>query len=191
MKRWLLAIPMFFVILLNACGGGSPQLSSPDQAWTSLIQTQTATMWTVVPTQTFNPNIPNMISTLNVDLSIINPLELTLDAGYRVDDIQFKKISGYPGSVFRVDVRCECMNGEDCCHPERTFVAVLGAMRRNSISILAYVPADVGHLLVVCLDQRKQIGAMSVSWQDVRDYLIGNLTGYQFGVRVTKADIPK
>jgi hypothetical protein len=158
---------------------------------TAVIQTLTAMVWTPPPTSTFNPNIPNMISTLNADLSVTNPLEWTLDAEYRVDNVSFSTAPNSSALVFRVDVRCDCRNGEQCCHPERTFVAVMGAMKRNSISVLAYVPGEVGYLLVVCSDPRMSLGAMSATWQDVRDYLVGNLTGYQFGVRVSKTDLPK
>ena len=190
MKRLLLSVPILFVIMLNACGGNPSALISSDVG-TAVGQTQTAAVWTPPPTQTFNPNIPNMISTLNADLSLANPLEWTLDAEYRVDNVSFPNVPNSPSLLFRVDVRCQCRNGEDCCHPERTFVAVVSSMKRNYYSVLAYAPGNVSQLLVVCSDGKSFTGAMTAGWTDVREYLIGNLTGYQFGVRVTKADIPK
>lgn len=190
MKRLLPSIPILFLFLLNACNDGGTSGVPPEMS-TAVIQTLTAEVWTPVPTQTFNPNISNMISTLNADLSVANPLERTLDAEYRVDNLSFPNVPNNPALVFRVDVRCECMNGDKCCHPERTFVAVVSAMKRNYLFILAYVPGNVSHLLVVCSERKTSIGAMSAPWQDVWDYLMGNLTGYQFGVRVTRTDVPE
>ena len=190
MKRFLPIIPVLLLMLLNACGASAAQASADMQAL--FDQTMTATMWTPLPTQTYNPNIPNMVSWLNTDLSTANPLEQTLDAEYRVVNVSFPNLSDSPTLVFRVDVRCECMNGADCCMPERTFVVIMGSMKRNSNTIVAQVPGGVSEMLVVCFDleQHARVGAMSALWQDVRDYLLGILTGYQLGVRVVRTVVP-
>ena len=192
MKRSLPFVPILLLVLLNACSDFNSPTAAPGYIHTSVIQSLTATMWTPTPTQTFNANIPTMVTWLNADLSTANPLEWTLDAEYLVTNVSFPDVQNSQASVFRVDVRCECVNGTECCIPERTFVVIIGSMKRNANTILAQVPGEVSRMLVVCSDLKKhiQVGAMSASWQDVTDYLLGHLTGHQFGARVTRAAIP-
>lgn len=190
MRRFLPVIPILFLMLLNACGSFSSPTVVPGYWQTSVIQSLTATLWTPMPTQTYNPNIPTMVNWLNADLSTINSLEWTLDAEYYVTNVSFPNIPNSLALVFRLDVRCECVNGTECCIPERIFVAIMGSMKRNAPTILAQVPGGVNQMLVVCSKSKTHIGTMSASWQDVRDYLLGYLTGYQFGERVTRALVP-
>ena len=71
-------------------------------------------------------------------------------------------------------------------------MVIIGSMKRNANTILTEVPGGVSRMLVVCSDLKKHmdIGAIGASWQDVTDYLLGLLTGHQFGVRVSWATIP-
>lgn len=189
MKRLLPSIPIFFLLLLNACGNGI-STPIPDDVGTRVAQTQTATVAIPSPTQTPNPDVPNMISTLNVDLSIINPLEELLDAEYQVMDISFETVGGYPDQVFLINVRCKCSSDNDCCHPQRTFVVIMNAMKRNYNFILAHVPGGISHLVVVCSDHKTPIGAISASWPATRDYLSGISTAYQFEKHVNLTEAP-
>lgn len=187
MKRLLPFIPFALFLLMNACGNGPIEISTAQ--WEAMQQTQTAAVWTAAPTQTFNPNISNMVTWLNADLvSPTNALGSTMDAKYSVTEITFRNHSPM---TFRIDVNCICMNNADCCIPERTFVVILESLRRNSGVALQQVPADVSELMVVCSNQRNaRIGAISVSWQAVREYLLGHLTGYELGVQVTRTGEP-
>ena len=190
MKRLLPAIPVLFVILLNACSGnGGASVVPPDMS-TAVIQTLTAMVWTPPPTSTHNPQIPNMISTLNVDLLVTNPLEGLLDAKYYVQDISIDHVEGYPDRVFLVSVHCECIHGDDCCHPGRTFVVIMNAMKRNYISILAHVPPSVSYLMVMCAENKRQIGGISVPWTAVSEYLQTRMTDYQFEDQVRLIESP-
>lgn len=56
--------------------------------------------------------------------------------------------------------------------PERTFVAIVETMKRFNTSFPP-VPQGVTRMMLVCSDQKtkSQIGAVSVSWQDVNSYL--------------------
>ena len=190
MKRLLPSIPILSLVLLNACGDLNPPTTVSGSIYTSLVQSMTATMWTPTPTPTFNPNIPTMVNWMNADLFAANALEWTIDAKYQVADVRFPYKTENSTFVFRVDVHCECINGAECCIPERTFVAVIGSMKRNANTILTEVPGGISQLLVVSFKKKAPIGAMSASWQDVTEYLLGHLTGYQLGERSNRAAIP-
>lgn len=156
---------------------------------TAVANTQTAAVWTAAPTQTFNPNISIMVTWLNADLvSPANALGVTMDAKYGVNNIAFENHSPM---TFRIDVNCICMNEADCCIPERTFVVILESLKRNSSATLTQVPADVSQMMVVCYNQTNApIGAITVSWPAVKEYLQGYLSGYQLGVQVTRTGEP-
>lgn len=189
MKRALLTAPLVLLFLLNSCIN-DPQAGISAAQWTMAIETQTAAVWTITPTPTFNPNIPNMVNWLNADLmSPGHSLESTMDAEYRVNNITFPNL---PALTFRVDVGCMCMNNANCCIPERAFVVILESLTKNSLTTLAQIPSNVSQMLVVCSDQKtkSQIGTISASWQDVHDFLMGNLSGNQLGVRVTRTIAP-
>jgi hypothetical protein len=145
MKRLFLIIPILFLFLVSSCTGSI--LLDPDQSRiaTAVAGTQTAISWTPVPTPTYNPNIPNMINWLNNDLSTSSPLGWTLDAEYHVLNVSFPNAPD--GVVFRVDVGCICMNSSRCCTPERTFVVVAEAMKRNSNTALAQVAGNMSRFM--------------------------------------------
>jgi hypothetical protein len=189
-KRSLPFIPIIFLALLNACSGFNSPTDVPGHIFTAAVQSMTATMWTPTPTPSLNPNIPTMVNWMNADLFTANPLEWTLDARYQVTDVTFPYKADKSTLVFRVDVHCECINGTECCMPERTFVVIVGSMKRNSNTILAQVPGGTNQMLVVCFKKKTPIGAMTASWQDVMAYLLGNLTGYQLGERASRAVYP-
>lgn len=189
MKRLLLFIPVAFVFFVNSCSlANTPPTISPAQ-WDIMRQTETAEAWTAVPTGTFNPNISSMVTWLNGELvSSANALGSTMDAKYSVTNIKFENHSPM---TFRINVNCICMNNADCCIPERTFVVILDALKRNSSTTLAQVPADVSQVMVVCFDRgNAQIGAVSASWPTVQGYLQGYVSGYELGVQVTLTVAP-
>ena len=189
MKRLLLFVPIAFLFFVNSCALADAQSGVPNDIGTAVANTQTAAVWTAAPTQTFNPNISIMVNWLNAELvSSTNALGSTMDAKYGVTGITFKNHSPM---TFRIDVNCICMNDADCCIPERTFVVILESLKRNPNSALTQVPVDVSQMMVVCFDKaNSQIGAISVSWQAVREYLQGYLTGYELGVQVTRTLAP-
>lgn len=186
-------IPFIFAILLlsvNSCADAVSII--PNDMGTAVASTQTAVMWTAIPTLTPNPYIPFIITWLNNDLSTANPLGSTLDAEYHVTDVSFSKHPGRSTLIFRVDVNCDCKNGVECCIPERTFVVIIEAMKRNRDLTLTQLPGWIDEILVVCSNEKtkSQIGAMSASWQDVQGYLQNQVSGYQLGVRVTHTIAP-
>lgn len=190
MKRIL---PFILIILLlflgNSCGG--IPLQNPTLQALQATMSQVAESWTPIPTQTANPYIPLMVNWLNVDLSTVNTLEKTMDAQYQVTNISAIDPDG-SGIVYRMDIGCICMHTTDCCIPERTFVVVIEAMKRNAGTAVAQVPSNISKILIVCYDHTKgnQVGSISALWQDVRDYLLGNTTGYQLGGKVVRTIAP-
>lgn len=187
MKRLLLFIPIAFLFFVNSCTE-FPRLTDGLIA-TALAETQIAQTRAAAPTQTFNPTIFIMVDWLNADLlSSTNALSSTMDAQYSVTDIT---IQNHSPMTFRINVTCICKNKSDCCMPERTFVVILESLKRNSPNALAQVPADVSQMMVVCSNQdNSPIGAITVSWQAVKEYLLGYLSGYQLGVQVTRTLAP-
>ena len=190
MKKLLPSIPIFFLVLLNACGVVGVDSAVPPNMSTSVIQTVTAAAWTPVPTQTFNPNIPLMVNWLNADLSTVNSLEWSLDAEYYVTDVSFPNVTGSSALIFRVDVRCECINSDECCFPERTFVVIIGIMERKASTLLTQVPGEVSEIMVVCYKHKTQVAAVSAPWREAKAYLQGYLTGYQLAPRVIRTIAP-
>jgi hypothetical protein len=190
MQRLLLFIPLAVLFLSNSCDVMPP--IPPDLVATAIEETQIALTRAAAPTPTPNPNIPIMINWLNNDLSTVSPLGRTMDAEYHVTNVSFPSTKNGAGLIFRVDVGCICMNGHECCLPERTFVVILEAMHRNRTSALAQVPAGVNEVMVVCSNHqtRAQIGAITASWQDVDGYLREQIKGDQLGVRVTRTLAP-
>jgi hypothetical protein len=190
MKRLLPFILIIFLFLLNSCVE-LPSLG-PDLVATAIQETQVALTRAAAPTTTPNPNIPNMIYWLNNDLYAVSPLGRTMDAEYHVNNVSFPNARNGSGLSLRVDVGCICINSDECCLPERTFVMILEAMYRNRFTALAQIPPGVGEVLVVCNNHqtRAQIGAVTASWQDVDAYLREQINGDQLGVRVTRTIAP-
>jgi len=106
MKRLLPIVPVFLLILLNACGN-TPAGISPAEG-TAVGQTQTAAVWTPTITSTPDPNESKIVEWLNDGLSSADMLEKALDASYYARDVSFPNVPGSSSTVFRVDIRCEC-----------------------------------------------------------------------------------
>lgn len=189
MKHLFLIILLLLLFLASSCTG-SMMLAPQNNVGTAIAGTYMAMTLTAAPTPTPNPNIPNLIGWLNNDLSTVSPLGWTLDAEYHVTNVSFANAAG--GMTFSVEVGCICMNNEKCCTPERTFVVVAESMKRNANTVMAQVPGEISNIIVVCSNQqsKEQIGAMTVSWQDMQGYLQGYVSGYQLGTRVTRVGGP-
>ncbi len=190
MKRLLLIAPLvLLILLLNACINISTD-TIPAAHWTAMAQTLTAAAWTPVPTGTFNASIPTIVSWLNTDMLITNALGSTIDADYHVNDIKVENIPNSRDLIFRVEVGCSCIH-DNCCTPERTFVTIVETMKRFNTSNPP-VPTGLTQMVVVCFDQKTKspIGAISVAWQNVSNYVWGPLDGHQLGVQITRTMAP-
>jgi len=189
MKRFLPAIPVFLLMLLNACGN-NPVDVSPAQ-WTAVWQTQTATAWTPTVTPLPDPNESKIVDWLNEELSSGDAgLERMLDADYQVQDVLFPNASNGSFLVFRVDVRCQCPKNTQCCIPERMFVVAVSAMKKRAEKIIKEVPGNVGEVKVVCFNDGLRIGVVAALWPDAKAYLQEQINGYQFGSRVYPSNLP-
>lgn len=191
MKRLLAFVPIFLLILLNACADASASAIAPDIG-TKVAQTQTATMWTPTITSTPDPNEPKIVEWLNEELAAADPLERTLDANYLARNASFVPASSSSSTIFRVDIRCECAINTQCCIPERMFVVTMGAMKRRAEKIIEQVPSNVSEVRVVCYDHGIQIAVMAAWWVDVKGYLLDPSigTGYQLGSSVWRSTVP-
>jgi hypothetical protein len=188
MRRFLLLIPIFLLMLLNACGNSTASISPTEG--TAVGQTQTATVWTPTITPTPDPNESKIVEWLNAELLNADPLEQTLDAKYQVVDASFPITLNGTSTIFRVDVRCECMTNTQCCIPERTFIVIVWAMRNRADKIIEQVPGTVNEMKVVCYDRMTQLGVMSAWWSDLKSYLLDQINGYQLGSRVFRSSLP-
>jgi hypothetical protein len=188
MKRFLPAIPLILLILLNACGndpGGIPPAEG-----TAVGQTQTASVWTPTISPTPDPNESKIVDWLNAELSDADPLEKTLVANYQVQDVLFPHAPNDSSIVFRVDIRCQCATNTQCCIPERMFVITILAMKKRADKIMEQVPGSVSEVKVVCFDSGLRIAVMAVLWPDVKGYLLDQINGYQLGSRVYRSTVP-
>ena len=188
MKRCFSIVPVFLLMLLNACGSMTPTV--PSNIGTAVGQTQTATMWTPTVTPTPDPNEAKIVEWLNAELLNADPLEQTLDARYQVVDVSFPVSPVSLSTVFRVDVRCECATNANCCVPERMFVVIVEAMKKRAEKIIEQVPAGVSEMRVVCFEHTTHVGVISGWWLDVKGYLLDQINGYQLGARVFRSNIP-
>ena len=189
MKRMLPAIPILFLLLINACGEVPSEITPPE--WTIVVQTQTATMWTPTTTPTQDPNESNIVMWINNEMSNADPLEQTMDAKYQVVDVSFP--SSLNGStVFHIDVRCECPLNEQCCIPERIFVVTANAMKNSGEKekIIKQMPGNVGEMKIACYDHSFLIGVVAAHWSDVKDYLQEQINGFQLGARAYRSSLP-
>jgi hypothetical protein len=188
MKRLLPFFPVLALIFLNACGNTDPQ-TVPDPMKTAVVQSLTATMWTPTITPTLDPNEPRILEWLNAGLPS-DQLEATLDTKYQVVDVTFPIVPGSSSTVFRIDVRCQCATGNQCCVPERMFVVTMWSMKQQADKIIEQVPDSTSQVKVVCFDHVVQIGVMAATWADVKDYLRENINGYQLGSRTYRSSLP-
>ncbi|MFT3890438.1 MAG: hypothetical protein QM730_02290 [Anaerolineales bacterium] len=191
MKRFLVVIPIFLLLVLNSCGE-LPGTVSP-QDGTAVGQTQTASVWT--PTFTASPDPPEnrIVEWLNAELSKVDQpedeLEKTLDAHYLVTGVSFPNAPGSSAQIFRVDLRCECSSSSNCCVPERMFVVLMKAMKGND-KIAKNVPSNVGAIKVLCYDHIVQNFVIGADWTSVKGYIEGNVSGYELGAQVYRTTFP-
>jgi hypothetical protein len=187
MKRFLPSIPVFLLMLLNACDTTTTAIS-PDTG-TAVAYTQTAAMWTPPPTSTPDPNESDIVDWLNEGLSKMDPLERTIDAHYQILDVSF--LMGPTGpTIFRMDIRCECVSNTRCCVPERMFVITMDVMKRHGNNIIKEVPGNTVEVHLFCYNQQTLIGIMAARWADVKDHLQDKINGFQLGSRVYKIGVP-
>jgi len=187
MKRLLPFIPVIFLFLFNSCTGADSGI--PEDVGTAVANTQTAVMWTPTLTPTLDPNEPKILEWLNAGLPS-DELEVTLDTKYQVVDVTFPFVPGSSSNVFRVDIRCQCAIGNQCCVPERMFVVTMWAMKARADKIIEQVPGSTSQVKVICFDHVVLIGVMAASWADVRGYLREDINGYQLGSRTYRSSLP-
>jgi hypothetical protein len=188
MKRFLPAIPLFLLLLFNACGN-HPVDISPAQG-TAVGQTQTAAAWTATISPTPVPNTSRIVEWLNAELLNADALEQTLVAKYQVLDVSFPVASNGLLAIMRVDIRCECATYGQCCNPEQMFVMMIASMKKHGDKIIEQVPGTVSEMRMVCYDHMTQFAVMAASWSDVKGYLSDQINGYQFGSRVSRSTVP-
>jgi hypothetical protein len=184
MKRFIVIIPTILLILLNACGNNSPQVSN--DMGTAVANTQTAAVWTPTITFTPDPDESKIVDWLNQNLSNADSLEQNLDAKYQVGDVVFQAPYGVL-TIMRVDAHCECATSTQCCSPGRMFIMVIRALKDKKDKVFEQVPPSVNELDVVCYNGRTAAFAtMVASWPDVEDYLNEKINGVQFAYRVSQ-----
>jgi hypothetical protein len=188
MKRFLPAIPVFLLLFLYACGNATPSVV-PAEMGTAVAQTQTAVMWTPMPTSTPDPDEAKIVEWLNASLSGMDSLERTVDAHYQINDVVFTMEVFLP-VIFQVNMRCECAMNSRCCVPERMFVVAMHAMKAQSEKVIGQVPGNTVELHLNCYDRQTLIGVMVVNWSDVEGYFKEKINGYQLGARVRKVNLP-
>ena len=188
MKRFLPLIPIFLLLWINACAE-LPGTISP-QDGTAVGQTQTATMWTPTWTATPDPPENKIVEWLNEELLNADQLEQTLDARYLVTGVSFPYAPASSAQTFRVDLRCECSAGANCCIPERMFVVLMHAMQGRRDKIIDRVPSNVGTIKVLCYDHTIQSYVIGGDWTMVKNYVMGKLTGYELGGQVFRTTFP-
>ncbi len=187
MKRVLFVVPIVLLVIVNACASNGSLVAPP--LGTAVGETQTASVWTATVSPTPDPNESKIVEWLNAELSTADALEQTVDAKYQVVDVSFPAVNGLVTAI-RVDVRCECAMGGQCCIPERTFVVAITSLKKRAEKILEQVPGTVSELKVVCYDHLTQVGVMSASWMDVKGYFLEQINGYQLGSRVYRSSVP-
>ena len=186
MKRALPVIPLvLFFLFVNACG------IPPDQLPNIINQTLIATSWTPTMSPTayyISPEIVKLLnSTLPEDgmLQKVNELEATIGAKYQVVDVKYR-VEKNGNAVLEVIVHCHCAANVECCSPERMFAKIMRSMEVYRDSVMFYIAMPINEMNVYCLDHGEQLAIMVVSWSDIREYLYGSMTGYQFGSRIRR-----
>jgi hypothetical protein len=139
-----------------------------------------------------DPRANIIVSKLNESLSLtIDPLSASLDARYQVVDVSFlNNNTNQPLITLAISVRCECVNNSNCCTPERTFIAIVDAMKATHEVIYTQVPTTVIQVQVSCFEHSRQIGTAIVGWSDLIEYFRGTTNGYQLGNRVMILSTP-
>jgi hypothetical protein len=191
MRRSFVVVPLILFVLLIAC---VPEPGVTPLMGTSVALTQTASV--ITPSITYTPSNIYTLSIVNLlnsplpedgMLKRIEELENTIGAQYPVVDVKFPEINGV--RVFQIEVHCQCAASVKCCNIERMFVEIMRKMqvyRDPIISNVSQVPGVVSEMRVYCKDHGEQLGIMTASWQDVKDFLNENISGSQLGSRVLR-----
>ena len=186
MKRFalvfVLALP---IILLMGCDMGG---ASSESVQTQVVGSITAASYTATPRSTPHPSEGQIVSLLNANLHAPpDALSQTLDASYIVIEAAFLPNPAGRLTTLSIKVRCECARDGTCCNVEHTFVVMTEAMKLTYSTFVDLVLGSVEVVQVECYDHDTRIGAMSVLWEIMKNYLIGNsTTGYQLGGAVQK-----
>jgi hypothetical protein len=195
MKRLLVLIPSVLFVILNACSDPNSlpaQISNPQ--WTEIAFRQTALSWTptISPTPMYVTEEARIFSDLNNGIEALeastkfDQLEHTIGATYQLIHIKFLPENN-TATELQLDINCECMTpNSKCCTPQRTLVATIMAMNSYPYNITADVPPSIDTLDIRCIQNNKVIGEMFAPWQDVKNFLNGTISGYQFGIKVTE-----
>lgn len=178
-------LPFMLIFFLIAC---SPDISDP-QIQQAVLQTLTATAWTPTPSATPQPNTSGIVDILNNTVIGSDPLEETIDARFSVLDSQvLLDESSKQAVTLQIDVDCEWIFS-DSCTPEESFVVLMRAFRANDKifkKICDDIPSTVSSLHVVAFDRMLRRGMLAASWEDVMEYVAGQINGNQFGSRTAQ-----
>jgi hypothetical protein len=189
MKRFLVVIPIFLLVVLGACGTASSQVNS--EMGTAVAQTQTASIWTptpVTPSPTSVPKGAVIVEALNNVVRDADPLGNALDVKFYITDIGFDA-SGNPPLVttMRIQIECEWVL-KPACTAERAFVVLMHAFENNAArkKIIEQIPSTIQFVQVTAMDHMAQIGVIVIRWQDVLAFTSNEITGDQLAARAIR-----
>jgi hypothetical protein len=173
MKRSLvIVIPLFLLVLLNACDTGRlPPLSQRQ-----LAAIQQTLQVTAMPQSQRVQNLLN--NRLNIDR--FDQLEESLVGKYDVIAVDFPY-----GTYFQVNMNCQCTDGSKCCDPRHMFFITVERMSLARDQILADVPGSVQNFDVVCYNNNLAFAVMIAPWDKVRGFLNGDVTAEQLSASVS------
>ena len=189
MKRSLILIPFFLLVILNACDNGRlPQFSQAQ--WTAIAQTQDG--MGVLPEE----KIMNWLNAPLPDPNGLVGFEQALLGHYQVNQVLIVPLRGTT-NVIQVVVDCQCPSGNSqCFNPDQMFKAIIIRMYQKRYEIIAAVPESVDEMWVVKgaavsvpTGLSRDLGK-SARWVDVKAFLQGNIDGNLFGTLVTPGAVP-
>ena len=173
MKRsHVIVIPLFLLVLLNACDSGRlPPLSQRQ-----LESIQATLQVTAMPQSQRIQNLMN--NRLNVGR--LDQLEESLVGKYDVIGVDFPY-----GTYFQVNMNCQCAEGSKCCDPRRMFYVAVLRMSQAKDQILADVPSTVQNLDVVCYDHNFAFSVVIAPWDKVREFLNGTISAADLSASIS------
>jgi len=178
MKRaFLIVIPLFMLVLLNACDSDRLPQFSPQQ-WAAI---QATLQVTKMPQSLRIMNLMNQ--TLVFDR--FSQLEATVVGTYDVTGVDFPY-----GTYFQVNLNCHCTDGSGCCDQRRMFLIAVWRISLSRDQILVDVPPTIQNLDVVCYNNTVPFSVVEAPWKTVKEFLIGEATAQQLSDSVTPRKIP-
>jgi len=175
-------LPFLLPVILIAC---MPDISDPEIQH-EVVQTLIATAWTPTPSATPAPNTSGIVDILNNAVIGSDPLEETIDARFSVLDSQVLFDESTKQAItLQIEVDCEWIFS-DGCTPEESFVVLMRGFRANDKifkKICDDIPSTIRSLHVVTFDRMLRRGMLAASWDDVIEYVGGQINGNQFGSR--------